>query len=89
MKVDHPRVTGPLDFRGLGSGIGLFSGLLFLVIHVDNSNFYLYPKFLTTLLESWWGSRHFTCSVRRFLPYIFSTLSSLNRQASNTYFSFL
>jgi len=35
IKVDQPRVTGPLDFSGLGRGLEFFSGLFYLVMHTN------------------------------------------------------
>jgi len=33
MKVDQPRITGPLPLSGLGSSLGVFSIFFILVIH--------------------------------------------------------
>ena len=35
MKVDWPRVTGPLAFSGLGRGLEFFSGFFCLVMHTN------------------------------------------------------
>lgn len=82
IKVDHPRVTGPLDFSSLGGGIISFSGIFFLVIHRKIQMFISTLNSYTILLESGWRSEHITRLLCRFLPVVFNTQLSLSRHTS-------
>ena len=61
--------------------------IFFLVIHTEIQTFISTLSSLTIMLESGWGSRAFTCSVRRFLPSVFNTQFSPNRHPSNAHYS--
>jgi len=86
MKVDWPMITGPLALSGLGSGFGIFSSFLFLVIHTTQI-FISTLSYLIILLESRQGSKAFTCSIRSFLPSVFNTQLFPNRHPSNAHYS--
>jgi len=83
MKVDHPRVTGPLDFSSLGGGIISFFGLFFLVIHTKIQTFISILNSYEIILESGQRNEHFTRLVHRLLPPIFIPYSiSVDRHHS-------
>ena len=61
--------------------------IFFLVIHTEIQTFISTLSFLTILLESGWGSRAFTCSVRRFLASVFNTQFFPNMHPSDAHYS--
>jgi len=61
--------------------------LFFLVIHTETQTFISTLSSLTILLESGQGSRAFTCSVRRSLPFVFNNQFSPNMHSSNAHYS--
>ena len=65
----------------------LFFSFLFLIIHPEIQTSISTLSSLTVLLESGLGSRASTCSVRRFLPFVFNTQFFPNRHSSDAHYS--